>query len=664
MARGSAGKSRGPGAAAPAVILGVTVLVYLRCLGNGFVSDDRELLLKNPYIKQWSFLWWSAVRNEYWFLGASSGSPYYRPLQDWWMWFGYHLFGLNPAPWHATMVAIHLVAVWLVFKIAIRLTGSQYAAAVASVLFALVPLHAEAVAWQPGIDVLQSGAFELAAFYFFIRSDGTGRYDWLVSMLFFGCALLTHESAVTFPGFAALYVLLLQPPGATPSADSARWARMRRMVVRTAPFAAEVVLYLAARRFALGFTIHAAGTMGAMSTTQALLTTPLVVARYGSLLILPWSAALHRVLPVKSPGAPEFYLPLLGLAAVAAVLLLLLRVHPRRRLYMFCIAWAALAILPAMNLRGLNPDYLVCDRYLYLPSVGWFLLAGDLAGGLAARSALTRLVVSAGAAALLVMYGISLWKVQHVWHDDYTVFKTCIDNFPESGLCHSRLGLAVNQAGDFAGARREFKQALALDLRDNPLWYADTLYSLGEVDAKLGHVNEATAEIAEALERKARIEGADIPGTAYTLLAELYDQVGQPARSQATLKYAQTRKDGAEAADLARARIAWRHGDNAGAEVILHNLTRNYPSDPRVWVMLGLAMEELTRNQEALAAYERALSINSYDARTRLFMARTLHAMGRDREALAECRSAQDIAPNDANARALMAQIQQAIDRQ
>src|ERR1700688_3204600 len=236
--RASAGESRESGVVALAVILCVTFLVYFPCLGNGFVSDDREVLLDNQHIRQWSFLWWSAVRNEYWYMGAFV--PYYRPVQDAWLWFGYHLFGLNPAPWHATMVAIHLVAVAVVFKIALRLTRSQYSAALASVLFALVPLHAEAVAWQPGIDVLLSGTFELAAFYFFIRSEGTGRYDCLVPMLFFGCALLTHEASVTFPGFVALYVLILEPPGAAAPADSARWTGIRQVVIRTAPFAVEV----------------------------------------------------------------------------------------------------------------------------------------------------------------------------------------------------------------------------------------------------------------------------------------------------------------------------------------------------------------------------------------------------------------------------------------
>ncbi len=97
-------------------ILLAALVVYLRCLGNGFVWDDDLLILSNPCIGQWSFLWKSLTRSEYWF-NATVPAIRYRPLFSIWLALSYHLFGFKPAGWHALTVAVHLVAVWLVFKL-------------------------------------------------------------------------------------------------------------------------------------------------------------------------------------------------------------------------------------------------------------------------------------------------------------------------------------------------------------------------------------------------------------------------------------------------------------------------------------------------------------------------------------------------------------------
>ncbi len=122
-------------------VLLATLLAYLRCLGNGFIFDDRQMIIGNPYIGQWSFPWKSLFNDLWWFQGPRH-SAYYRPLQDIWLGVNYQLFGLHAAPWHAAMVGLHLVAVWLVFKLAFHLTHEWPAAVLAALLFGLLPVHA------------------------------------------------------------------------------------------------------------------------------------------------------------------------------------------------------------------------------------------------------------------------------------------------------------------------------------------------------------------------------------------------------------------------------------------------------------------------------------------------------------------------------------------
>jgi protein O-mannosyl-transferase len=614
-------------------ILIAAFLAYSRSLGNGFVSDDVDLIVNNRYISQWSFVWRSFAHDLFW--GSGWQTSMYRPLTNIWFAIHWHL-GAAPGVWHATQIGLHLISVWLVFRIALRLTGDHPTAMLAAALFALTPLGSEAVAWISAAAIPLSTTFELAAFYLFIGRADPRRLS-LSALFFYAAGLLSYDGAAAFPGIIAAHVLLLESRGDSAEANSGAAARIHDVLVRTAPFVAEVLVYLAVRRVVLGSVIGAPAAAAQIrdplvitTATGILLTLPRVLTSYAGLVAMPWATTLADVVPVTSAAAPQFYLPLLGIAVAAVTLFLVVLAHPRRNFHLFCIAWTGVALLPMTNLRALHPDFLVCRRYLYLPSVGWFLLVADWTAAIARRSTAARLLVSCGAAALLVVYGISLWNAQRFWHDDYTAYNGFVQEYPRSPFSHASLGSAMMKRGDLSGAQRELDQALSLDPRSRADWHANTLYALGQVDARLGHLEQGTNEIAEALHELENLPAtrSTIPARAYSFLAELYDREGQPEKSRATLDYAQSLPDGAEAAGVALAQIEWRHGDLAGAEATLRDLTRSQPNDPGVWVLLGRATEREGRPQEALSAYERALALAPYDPQIRALAGQARHALG------------------------------------
>ncbi|HVN63652.1 MAG TPA: hypothetical protein VMT58_03365, partial [Candidatus Binataceae bacterium] len=188
-------------------ILIVTAAVYARCLSNGFVFDDHEMIVLNRFIGDWSFYWKSIVNDSWWFRDPAHlpQSAYYRPLQDIWFAINFHLFGLEPMGWHATMVALHLVAVWLAFRVACTLTSDRIAGLIAAALFALMPLHAEAIVWASAIPLPLAAVFEFAALELYLR----GRIR--SSLALFAGALLSHESAVVFPLLIGAHGYFLKP---------------------------------------------------------------------------------------------------------------------------------------------------------------------------------------------------------------------------------------------------------------------------------------------------------------------------------------------------------------------------------------------------------------------------------------------------------------------
>ncbi len=645
--------------AAVAGIVALTALVYLRCLGNGYVFDDHEMILVNRYIGEWSFLWKALVNDSWWFRDPVHlpQSHYYRPLQDVWLGLNYQVFGLNPVGPHALMVGLHLVAVVFVYRIATRLAADRLAGVVAALLFGLLPVHAEAVIWATAIPESLAGTLQLGAFYFYLRyRDENFRRGLTWSMVLFAGALLSHESAIGFPLLVAAHGFLFAKNGTTTlpgqgertATGDRYWHRIRGALAIAAPFIILAMLYLGARLAVLGF-ITKRDVNNHATLAQIVLTIPTVVVQNLADIINPWQAGpSHRITWVNSPWSADFWMPAAGLGLIAAAGLIALADSPKRKVYLFSVAWVFIAMAPVLNLGILYPNALVADRYLYFSSFGYCLMAGQAVGAIArANLALARpLAATVGLAA--AVYGLTLWQVQHFWHDEIALFGRCIERFPDSGFCHNRLGMALQSAGDLRGAEQELSTAFKLDPAD----YAAE-YDLGMVHAQQAHYAQAAGESANALKHL-----ANAPPSAYVTVAELYDAADDHKASEAAFAQAEKLPGAAYEVALARARIALGRKDGAGAERQLNALLALSPDEPRALLMLGSALGVEQRYEEALATYEHALRVVPSNDTVRFLIALTLHNLGRNQEALVQCQLVLQAAPTNPNAQALVQIIQ------
>jgi tetratricopeptide (TPR) repeat protein len=703
-------------------ILAVTLVVYLRCLGNGFVLDDVPMIVKNPDLGNWSFIWKAFTREEFWYSDADFLPHFrnYRPLLLVWYWIDYQLFGLNPAPWHESVVAVHLLAVWLVFKIARRLAGDSTTAVVAASAFALTPVHVAAVVWMAGAGFALATALDLAAFYLIMpRAEGTAR-NWAIAIALYTGALLCHESAIALPGLVACYAFIFDPNDsvtgeAAESGGASLWSRTRRAVVWMAPFAVALVIYMGVRRLVLGFYVsNPYDYANLLTNAQDVLTVPLVFATYLTLLVMPWlTLPNHRVLPVSNSVSPEFWVPLAVLAVIGATILVVAKRDLRWRLHLFCAAWMAVTLAPMMILHSVY--HLVQDYYLYLPSVGWCILVGDLIAVVARTSALGRRLAFGGAFAMLMIYALALWRVEPYWHDDVSAAKGYSEGSPEATAWHLTLAVYLEQKGDLAQAESEIKTAMRLEpdrtgtihpsskelhqvlgellarrgdidgaavefeksvnvppdedqtdlasARDTHAQNGLSLYYKGLTDKRQGLVAQAISEIANALEMMKKVPVSDYVPLAvrYIPLVELYDSTGNQGQVEAVLKEVESMSEGELAVGLARARISLNHSDKRGAERILRELSDRYPGNAQVLIELGDVQADLKENEQALASYQSAIPNAIGRAHLHASMAQALHAMGRDREALDQCRLAQALGPHDWASQFSCAEIRNAV---
>ena len=124
----------------------IVFVVYGNALFNQYTWDDGFVIVDNPYIKSFQFF-------SHLFKGDVKASTtmrhqlsfYYRPLSMFSFMVDYRLWRLNPFWSHLVNVLIHLCNCIIIFFFIQRICKNRNIAIITSLLFAVHPIHVEAV---------------------------------------------------------------------------------------------------------------------------------------------------------------------------------------------------------------------------------------------------------------------------------------------------------------------------------------------------------------------------------------------------------------------------------------------------------------------------------------------------------------------------------------
>ena len=485
------------------VVAAATVAVFAPALRNGFVDwDDNLLLIGNP---QYRGLGWAQLR--WMFTTALMG--HWTPVA--WLTLGadYALWGMNPAGYHATSVALHaaaavecFVVAWLLLTRAIPAATSRArlaGAVVAALFFALHPLRAESVAWVTERRDVVSGLFYLAAVFAYLRmTEGRRRWTWLIaSLVAFALALGSKVVAVTLP--LVLVVLDVYPLRRLPASPSLWLTRAAwRVWIEKLPWA---VLALAAG----GGSTLAMLRAGYLTSVES-------QGAAERLLLAAHSAAFYVWKTVVPTGlSPEYELrgaihwtePRFAIALATVVVISAATWTLRRRWPSGAAVWAGYLVL-LVPVSGLvhTGHHLVADRYTYLACVPWALLAGGGVMSLVAVRAgalAPRVRALAGGVVVVALVGLgALGSLQaSVWRDTETLWRHALDVDPDCILCHNQLGAELGNRGMLAPAVVHFERAVAL--RPDAI---GTRANLALALAGVGRIDDAIAQWRVVLARR------------------------------------------------------------------------------------------------------------------------------------------------------------------
>jgi protein O-mannosyl-transferase len=346
---------------APALLIcAAAVLPYLNALSNGFVYDDLYLVLGNTRLGGLGSIP-AIFGTGYW----QDGGGLYRPLTMLSFLLEHMAAGSRPFLYHLDNVLLHLGCSLIVYAILKPLLKGRHAALFASILFAVRPVHTEAVAWVSGRAELLCGLFMLASFQLYLK-DPAGRPSASLSYAFFFLALMSKESAVILPVLLAAYVLLFSPGQNLP-------ARFRRLI-GLYPYAVVFLVYMLIRYSVIG-EMGPAGkeaTLGNFSPYQVFLVMCESLFHYMRLGFFPVSlSADYLFYPAKSV---LYYRVAVPIVITALVFVSAWRIAEKSRPALFGILWFYIALLPVSNIIRIG--HIMSERAMYIPSVGICIILG------------------------------------------------------------------------------------------------------------------------------------------------------------------------------------------------------------------------------------------------------------------------------------------------
>jgi Dolichyl-phosphate-mannose-protein mannosyltransferase len=345
-------------------ILAAAVLVfYGRALVRPFTSEDYLLIRFLGEHPPWRDLW--AQLAEPW-LGITA-VRFWRPVSTFLYGLEIAAFGGSPYGYNLVHLLVHLLNTLLAWAIVRRLAGAGLVPLAAALLFALYPLHPNAVVFSASFATIFAAAFLLGGFLAWLRFREEGSIaGWWIALGLFGLALGSYEAAAVFPAVLVAHDHLLVTR-----------RRHLAMVPPYLPFFAVLGGYLLLRRQVFGVFV------GGYEEYSQRLTAPQVKQT-----LLDLVMSIHQIhVPVydRWPGPWT-----LAVTCTLVILLPVVLFVARRRsldpllsrLWLFAWAWALAFQAPF----AFKPSVPGNGRYWYLAALGVALAVAVLARAFPVRA--------------------------------------------------------------------------------------------------------------------------------------------------------------------------------------------------------------------------------------------------------------------------------------
>lgn len=455
------------------IIFLISLLTYSNTLFMDFISDDVPAIVLNDFIKNYKNI------PSFFLSGIPHTKPvHYRPLVYTSLAVDYFFWGLNPLGFHLTNILFHSANSILFFLILLKITQHNLLISfLTTSLFSVYPIHPDLVAWIMARADLFCAFFMLLSFNFYLKYKEIKKINFLIlSITTFIFSLLSKEIAVMLILIIIVYELIFIE-------------KQEREIFRLFfLFLIPITLFLIARaNFLPQFIIlnHPIETRIFSSLT--------FIKTYFRLLILPINLkVLYHGIPIYETffnSEVIFSFIILTIVTISFIIL-----GKKNKIFLFGYLWLIINLFPVSGLPKIIEISPIAERYLYIPSFGFFIIVSQIFLILLNNyfSIYKKIVVIL--IIIIFFLGIVTFNRNFYWKDNLTFLKKMTIDSPNYSEARKILANLYLKIGEYALAESELRKLIELTPEDE-----DAYNDLGNVYVILGKIDEAEEMFKSAL---------------------------------------------------------------------------------------------------------------------------------------------------------------------
>ncbi|HUX32713.1 MAG TPA: hypothetical protein VMV51_02475 [Gemmatimonadaceae bacterium] len=430
-------------------------------LPNQFAYDDVYVIQKDARVHTLVH-WWRLLAQPYW--SKAWGGDGYRPLTSLGFAVQWALGHGSPLLYHVVNVVLYMAMCVVVFWLMMGVLP-KVPAWIAAALFAVHPLHVEAVGNAVGQSELTVGLLLSVAMALYVYGRQSGPLS-LKRMIAIGAC---YAAAMGFKEHGITLVALVVVAEMTVVRDRRPlWPRLVEIRPFVLGLTAVALAYLWARSVVLPGSFSGMQPFVAfqglhLSSANRILTMIGVAPQWGRLFVWPAHLTTEYTPPYIEIAQGVSITQLPGLLLMIGVIGLAFALRTRNPAASFGLGWLIVAISPVSNIV-VPAGFIIAERTLLFPSVGVMIFIGALIPGVYNWLAARRLQYAL-AAAVTVLLVAGTWRSavrQKVWHDDDILFKTVVRDSPDSYRAHYMLGAWFMDNNRMRDGEAEYRRGMQL----------------------------------------------------------------------------------------------------------------------------------------------------------------------------------------------------------
>lgn len=424
------------------ILFAISFIVYANTLNNEFALDDYSLIKDNRFTKQ-GFSGIGDILTKDMFAGivenykADLSGGRYRPLSQVSFAIEYEIFGENPFINHLINVLLFGFTVIMIFLVLMNLFNpnsddefSWFSSIpfIAALLFAVHPIHTEAVANIKGRDEIMSLLFVLISFYYFIKYyDFKQSKHLYISAVIYFLALLSKENAITYLAVFPLSLIMF------------RNKKIMDTIKPIIPFLIVSIIFIIIRQSIVGFAkvLETPELMNepfaGMSFIEKYATIFVTLLIYLKLLFIPYPLTFdYYPYHIEKYTFTNFE-PIISIILYLAIIYLAFKYYKTNKIISFSIFYFIITLSIVSNLLFTIGSFMN-ERFIYMSSIAVSIVVAYLLIDILYKKTNNKNLLIGLLFIIIAVYSIISIDRNTVWKDNYTLFTTDVKTSSNSAF--------------------------------------------------------------------------------------------------------------------------------------------------------------------------------------------------------------------------------------